>query len=234
VNELLQYRDVWLIGGGGKTTLMFRLAAAWVARHETVLCTTTTQIFPPTAEQCPDLRVDSLEPLVAGLRQRPAPMVTVASRIKDGKCFGFSGSEALSLKSEAQRLVVEADGSAGLPVKAHAPHEPVLATAASCVAAVVGSWCVGVPLDADHVHRPERFAALSGRPLGSAVSAADVANVILHEEGWLLTVPPIAAFHVVVTGSDTGIIRALERHPRASRLAGVCWASRSCPHANRP
>jgi len=221
VNELLRYGDVWLMGGGGKTTLMFRLAAAWAARHETVLCTTTTRIRPPTAEQCPDLRVDSLPPLVADLRRRPAPVVTVAGAIRDGKCVGFSADEALSLKTEAHRLVVEADGSAGRPVKAHAPHEPVLATAASCVTAVVGSWCVGAPLDANHVHRPERFAALSGRPPGSAVTADDVAHVILHEEGWLRTVPPTAAFHVVVTGGDAGIIRSLQRHPRAGRLAGV-------------
>lgn len=221
MNELLQYSDVWLIGAGGKTTLMFRLAAAWAARHETVLCTTTTRMLPPTAEQCPDLRVDALALLVADLRQRPAPMVTVASSIGDGKCIGFSADEALSLKSEAHHLVVEADGAAGCPVKAHASHEPVLASAASCVVAVVGSWCVGNSLAPGHVHRPERFAVLSGRSLGSAITASDVANVILHEEGWLLTVPITAAFHVVVTGGDAAIVRALERHPRASRMAGV-------------
>jgi probable selenium-dependent hydroxylase accessory protein YqeC len=221
VNALLEYRDVWLIGGGGKTTLMYRLAAAWAARHETVICTTTTRILPPTADQCSDLRVDGPAALVADLRRRPAPVVTLASAIQDGKCLGFSADEALSFKTEADRLVVEADGSAGRPVKAHAPHEPVLAAGASCVAAMVGSWCVGAPLDAAHVHRPERFAALSGRPLGSTVTAGDVANVILHEKGWLRSVPPAAAFHVVVTGGDTGIIRALEHHPHSHRLAGI-------------
>lgn len=221
MNELLHYSDLWLIGAGGKTTLMFRLAAEWAARDETVICTTTTRILPPSVEQCPDLRVDSLPELVASLRRRPAPMVTAARSTRRGKCIGFSADDALSLKAEAHRLIVEADGSAGRPVKAHANHEPVLASAPSCVVAVVGSWCVGAPLAADHVHRPELFAALAGRPIGSTITATDVAEVILHSEGWLLTVPPSAAFHVVVTGDDTGIIRALEQHPRASRLAGV-------------
>jgi probable selenium-dependent hydroxylase accessory protein YqeC len=226
VNELLQYRDVWLIGAGGKTTLMFRLAAAWLARQETVICTTTTRILPPTAEQCFDLRTDSLSALVASLHHRPSPVVTVASQIRGGKCIGFSADEALSLQTEADRLVVEADGSAGRPVKAHAPYEPVLASTASCVVAVVGSWCVGAPLDANHVHRPERFASLTGRPLNTAITAADVANAILHEEGWLRTIPPTAAFHVVVTGDDAGIVQALEQHSRAGRLSGVCWYSK--------
>lgn len=221
MNTLLQYRDIWLIGGGGKTTLMYRLAALWAGRGEKVLCTTTTRILPPTREECPDLRVDSLAGLLVDLRNRPALLVTAVRGMKDGKCLGFTAEEALTLRLEADRLVVEADGSAGRPVKAHAPHEPVVAPEASCVVATVGSWCVGTPLDADHVHRPERFSLLAGRPMGAPVRADDVATVILHEQGWLRTVPPGAALHVVVTGGDNGILRALERHPRAGRLAGI-------------
>lgn len=221
MKDLLRYRDVWLIGAGGKTTLMVRLAAAWAARDQRVLCTTTTRIWPPGADQRLDLRVNSLVPLVADLRQRPGSVVTAVRCILDGKCHGFAPDEALSLAAETDHLVVEADGSAGRPVKAHAPYEPVLAASASCVVALVGSWCVGAPLDAQHVHRPDRFAALTGRRLGSSVTAADVATVILSEQGWLRAVPRKAAFHVVVTGGNAGIIRALERHPRAGQLAGV-------------
>ena len=141
--------------------------------------------------------------------------------MEGGKCHGFSCADILSLRAQAAHLIVEADGAAGRPVKAHAGHEPVIAAEATCVVAVVGGWCVGAPLDATHVHRPKLFASLSGRELGSAVTANDVANVILHEEGCLRSVPPGAAFHVVVTGSDPGIAQALEAHPRAGRLAGV-------------
>jgi probable selenium-dependent hydroxylase accessory protein YqeC len=221
VNELLQYRDLWLIGAGGKTTLMYRLAAAWRALGETVVCTSTTRILPPEPGQCPDLRIHSLPSLMADLRQRPSPLVTVASRMQDGKCIGFSADEALSLKSAAQHVVIEADGSAGRPLKAHASYEPVVAPQASCVVAVVGAWCVGAPLDAEHVHRPERVSGLTGRPIGSILTADDVANVIMDEEGWLGTVPPRAAFHVVVAGGDAGIFQALRCHPQASRLAGI-------------
>lgn len=221
MKPLLDHGDVWLIGGGGKTTLMFRLAAAWAVRGEAAICATTTRIWPPTPDQCRDLRMADLAALVADLHARPAPLVTVASRIENGKCRGFPAADTLSLRAEARHLVVEADGSAGRPVKAHAPHEPVIAAGAACVVAVVGGWCVGAPLDAEHVHRPERFAALSGRPPGAAVTAEDVARVILHEDGWLRAVPPAAEFHVVVTGSDPGIARAIEDHPRAGRVASI-------------
>ncbi len=224
MNALLDYSDLWLIGGGGKTTLMYRLAAAWAGRGETAICATTTRIWPPTPDQCPDLRVAELTPLTADLRRRPTPLVTVARCIVDGKCYGFSATDTLSLTAETHHLVVEADGSAGRPVKAHAPHEPVIAAGAGCVVAVVGGWCVGAPLDAEHVHRPERFAALSDRELGAAVTASDVARVILHEDGWLRAVPSSAALYVVVTGGDQGVSRALAVHPRARRLSGILRA----------
>lgn len=200
---------------------MFRLAALWGSRGERVICATTTRIWPPAAELCAELRVDDFQTIEADLRRRPSPMVTVASRIEGGKCCGFSADDTLSLAALAQHLIVEADGSAGRPLKAHAAHEPVIAGGASCVVAVVGSWCVGTTLDPGHVHRPERFAMLSGRAMGSLVTAEDVARVILHEEGWLRAVPPRAAFHVVVTGVDRGIARALEAHAGAGRIAGV-------------
>lgn len=221
MKELLSFQDVWLIGGGGKTTLMFRLAAAWVALNESVICTTTTRILLPESHQCNDVRAGDPGSLIEDLHDAPSPLVTVVRRVEGAKCIGFDAEEAFRLRSEAQHLVVEADGAAGLPVKAHAEHEPVIAAGASCVAAVVGAWCIGGPLDARHVHRPERFSALSGRPLGAAVTADDVANVMLHEEGWLRSVPAAAAFHVVVTGADSGIRQALEAHPRAGRISGV-------------
>lgn len=200
---------------------MFRLAAAWAQRGERAICATTTRIWAPTSEQCSDVRVGDRATVIDGLSQRPAPVVTVASLIEGGKCHGFSADETLQFASHAHHLVVEADGSAGRPVKAHAPHEPVVAAGASCVVAVVGGWCVDAPLDSEHVHRPELFAALSGRPLGATVTADDVARVILDEAGWIRAVPPGAAFHVVVTGDDRGIVMALSTHPQASRLTGV-------------
>ncbi len=221
MKRLLDYSDVWLIGGGGKTSLMFSLATAWAARHETTICSTTTKIWVPSSDQCSDLRVGTLDSVITSLTTKPATMVTVASRIEGGKCLGFNADETLLLKGTANHLVVEADGSAGRPVKAHAPHEPQIAAEVSCVVAVVGGWCIGAPLDAEHVHRHELFAALSCRQPGTAVTADDVARVILDNSGWLRKMPPNAAFHVVVTGAENGIVAALASHPNTSRITAI-------------
>ena len=55
-----------LVGAGGKTTVMFRLAAELNARGLRVACATTTKIFPPTPGQAlvaePQLRCQAGQP----------------------------------------------------------------------------------------------------------------------------------------------------------------------------
>jgi probable selenium-dependent hydroxylase accessory protein YqeC len=57
------------------------------------------------------------------------------------------------------------------------------------VVPVVGADVFGEPLDADHVHRPERVSALTGAPLGTSITAEIVARVLAHPAGGLKGVP---------------------------------------------
>lgn len=61
----------------------------------------------------------------------------------------------------ADYVLVEADGSRGLPLKAHLSHEPVLPQEAGQVIAVLGLTGLGRPI-AEAAHRPERYAGLAG------------------------------------------------------------------------
>lgn len=105
-----------LIGGGGKTTLMYHLARE-LRERGTVAVTTTTKIWPPTGiamAQDPDTAREILarEGLVClGVPSTQGKLVSP----------GFEGWDAL-----ADYTLVEADGSAGKPFKGHEKHEPVL------------------------------------------------------------------------------------------------------------
>lgn len=221
MTPLLSYSDVWLMGGGGKTTLMYKMARAWATQGKSVICTTTTRIFPPSKDQCPDIRYGDVAAVTGSVHDRPTPLVTLARGIESGKCVGYTADEVGALTVLADHVVVEADGAAGRPLKAHASYEPVISRTASCVVAVVGGWSVGRPLNEDHVHRPDRFAELSGLAPGETVTAASVADVILHDEGWGSAVPSTADFFVLVTGADSGIGDALSGHVNAARLTGI-------------
>lgn len=163
-----------LIGGGGKTTLMYTLAEE--LRHRgTVVVTTSTHIQRP--EQYPVLT--AADDVAAALAEHGA--VCVASESPEGKlCAPALSFEALA--ALADFVLVEADGSKRLPLKAHAPHEPVIPVNARRIIYVVGADGFGRPIR-QVCHRPERYAALCGAAEDDLVTPALEAKV-LHAEGY--------------------------------------------------
>jgi probable selenium-dependent hydroxylase accessory protein YqeC len=186
-----------LVGGGGKTTLMFRLASELDHLKETVLTTTTTKIFEPTKEQSIHVII-SEEP--EGVLEKSMPLLRYSHHItaarerlvSKGKLAGFDPSAIeIFMKNGGFRwILVEADGAARKPIKAPAEHEPVIAECSTCVIAVVGLDAIGKPLDDRWVFRPQLYEKVTGLPLGSPVTEESVAAVILDEKGLMKGCPP--------------------------------------------
>lgn len=163
-----------LIGGGGKTTLMYTLAEE-LRRRGTVIVTTSTHIQRP--EQYPVLT--AADNVAAALAAHGA--VCVAGETAEGKlCAPALSFEVLA--ALADFVLVEADGSRRLPLKAHAPHEPVIPPNARRTVYVVGADGFGHPIR-QVCHRPERYAALCGAAEDDLVTPALEARV-LHAEGY--------------------------------------------------
>ena len=90
-----------------------------------------------------------------------------------------------------------------LPFKAPAAYEPVIPAETTLVLVLVGADVLGRPLDAEHVHRPERVSALTGAPLGAPVTPAIVAGVLAHAEGGRKGVPAGARLVVLINKVET-------------------------------
>jgi len=209
--NLEKRRYVHLIGGGGKTTLMFTLARVLVRAGQRVLTTTSTRIRRPRAS---DSRVvfveEDVEDLIEVLRDaREGTMHVTVGRhyVPEGqKILGFGVTEldALLDAGVADTLLVEADGSKGRSLKAHAEWEPVVSPKADLVIAVIGTDALDCPLEDAHVHRADRFARLLGRDFESTVSADDIATAFFHANGYLRTVSPESDVYVYLSKSGTG------------------------------
>lgn len=85
-----------------------------------------------------------------------------------------------ALAEQFDYVLVEADGAACRPLKAHAPHEPVIPTGANQTICVVGASGFGRPIAAA-AHRPERYAALSGVPETAEATPETEAAVLRAE-----------------------------------------------------
>ena len=185
---------VALVGGGGKTTAMFRLARELVDEGGRVITTTTTRIFASQIALAPAyvLAADATrERVLAALAAHGQVLVIGATDPGTGKAEGVSPDLFGRLRAWCPGACIlnEADGSRMRPFKAPAEHEPVIPVGTTLVVPVVGADVFGKTLDAAHVHRPELVSALCGAPLGTPITPEIVARVLAHPEGGQKGVP---------------------------------------------
>lgn len=146
-----------IIGSGGKTTLMLSLAQE-LSKRGRVIVTTSTHIFPPG--NCPfSPKAEIFEGILC-----------VGTPCENGKLTAPVQSFA-ELEQLADFVLVEADGSKRLPLKAHLPHEPVIPKNAKKTICVVGASGLNRPIE-QSVHRAERFFELTASPLATPKAVA--------------------------------------------------------------
>ncbi len=162
---------VALVGAGGKTSALHLLVEELAASRGSVLATTTTMMLASQLSLLGPLlfETDDALPLLtrAAASLRDAETVSLAhSRASDGKVKGLSPAAVDSVWAAGltPAMVVEADGSRGLPLKAFGATEPQLPSRTTVAVVLAGLDAIGLPLDEDHVHR----AALLKRLLGAA------------------------------------------------------------------
>lgn len=112
-------------------------------------------------------------------------------------------------------LLIEADGSRRLPLKAPAEHEPVIPPFTNLVVVVAGMSGIGAVLEGDSIHRPERFAILSGLKPGQRVDDQAVMKVLLHPSGGLKGIPTGARRSVLLNQADEPV-----KVDQANQMAG--------------
>jgi probable selenium-dependent hydroxylase accessory protein YqeC len=99
-------------------------------------------------------------------------------------------------------VLVEADGSKGLPIKAPASHEPVVPESSSVVIGVVGLDALGRPMDERVVHRPEIFGPLVDCAPGESITAAHIARLASSSDGFFKNSPAKAMRVVLLNKAD--------------------------------
>lgn len=253
-------RIVNLIGGGGKTSLMFALAAELVAKGERVITTTTTKILAPAPETAPVILFGS-DPIQArrllrkqlltvghvtiALESIPHPEFSDAEKLK-GIDPGLV--DELAREGIVDRILVEADGAARRSLKAHADHEPVISSSADLVIVLIGVDCIGARLNDKWVHRAGLFAQRIGGPIGRSIRARDVAAIVHHREGYLSRIPAGARVVVVLNkvseereSEAVDCAQEIYRGDSTDRIEGIVLASfvgeppwmRVCPRCPR-
>lgn len=189
-------RVVTIIGGGGKTSLMYYLLTVLKGDGYTAVGTTTTKLSKEHwsgnyFSQIPSIEAGYQAVKEARDRQEHVTLVSGEDPKNPGKVVGISGKwiDQLATICRDVVFVVEGDGSAGKPLKGHLAHEPVIPSSSSLVIPVIGIDSVGVLLNLQGVHRPERICELTGAIPDSLVTSETITQLLFHPRGYLHNCP---------------------------------------------
>jgi len=220
---------VSIVGGGGKSTLLFALAERADAGSRWVLSTTTrifaSQIVLAPAHciagrgAAPDALARHLDAGVSGL--------LVVGDVEGDKAVGIPPTLPAEILGHPRvdGVAVEADGSRRLPAKAPATHEPVIAIGTTLTVVVAGLDALEGPIER-MAHRPERVAAIVGTAPEERLTPTTLAVLLAHPSGGLKGVPASARVAVVLNKADTServawareAAALLVREPRIDRV----------------
>ncbi|MEX2143224.1 MAG: selenium cofactor biosynthesis protein YqeC, partial [Anaerolineales bacterium] len=253
--------QVAFVGSGGKTAALFALARLF---ENPVLVSTSTHISVSQADQA-DQHLIIKQPSDLGqldAARLPAVTVLTGEKKRDGRQAGMDEGVLSAMSNFAQEhklpLLIEADGARLRSLKAPAWHEPAIPPFVDTVVVVAGLSALGHTIGEEYIHRPERFAQLSGQKLGDLVDSSVLARVLLHPEGGLKNIPPQARRVVLLNQADSAemegaahklsarllsafdavLVTALQRSPQVlavhEPVAGILLAAGSSLRLGRP
>ncbi len=195
---------VSIIGGGGKTSLMQKIAEELLDENLDVILTTTTRIE-PLESVCLVLQKDNpnfIAEIKALLMEMSIAMVA-SDYYKEGeRLIGIDKIFVHKLKELADVVLVEADGSRQKGLKAHKKDEPVIPTNSDSVIMVCAADVVGAALNDDSVHRAALFSEKWSIPFNTALTPGIISQELISLNGYRKNIPQGASISILVNKSD--------------------------------
>jgi len=189
-------RIITIIGGGGKTSLMYYLVSLAKKMEMPAVAATTTKLSSQyrSGHSFVEMKklADGKEMLaqVRGMHEL-VTLVYGPDPNSSGKMLGIPREwiDELSAGCPEMVLIVEGDGSAGKSLKGHLDYEPVIPNTSSIVIVVIGIDSVGARINVQHVHRPQRISELIGSIPDSIVTMEMITQLLFHPQGYLQHCP---------------------------------------------
>jgi probable selenium-dependent hydroxylase accessory protein YqeC len=232
--DLSEREMISLVGAGGKTTLMFRLARELFLEGKKVVTTTTTKILEPGSGETAFLFIhpdeDRIKRFVLQRLDQYHHITLARERLESGKLKGVSSGLVNDLWSsrEIDTIIIEADGAAGRPVKAPREKEPVIPSNTTLVVAILGVDGAGMELNEENVFQAERVSKMTGISMGKKITDEAMAALMTHSEGIFKGAPSSSKVIAFLNKVDVpnGMVRGrgiaqkiLERrHPKIERV----------------
>lgn len=163
-----------LIGSGGKSTLLTKLAYE-LSVHSKVIVAATTKMLPMS--DTPIYTGNDMKKLTEIMKE--TDLLTVGTYASQGK-LGAPAIDVTVLKNAACYIILECDGSRTLPLKAHRIFEPVVPESSTQTIMLLGLSGIGKKIS-ETVHCPALYAKLTGCSESDTVTPEIAAKALVEE-----------------------------------------------------
>jgi probable selenium-dependent hydroxylase accessory protein YqeC len=174
-----------IIGAGGKTTFLFRLADELREMGKKVLVVTTTKIYMPPKDCYDELCLDMEKLQDVSIKLKKGVVVAGRGVSSENKLLSLDQDIIENVKDCYDYILIEADGSRRKPLKGWRDNEPVIVKQTTKTIAVVDIRGVGLTASPYTIHNFDLFKELTGIKEGETVTSHHVRMMITGEKGLL-------------------------------------------------
>jgi len=224
---------VAFIGAGGKTSTLVTMAYELVEAGWRVLATTTTGIKAEQLELMPNALTPNAESTEISEALNKSGFVFLYDSIQNDTVYGPNPEWIRQLidSVDSDVLLVEADVSNGMPLKAPYPDEPMIPPETSLVIMLASLKALSTPLDDEYIYNASAIIDRYGFKRGNTIKSPWIAQILRDETLGLHNVPKstrVMAFLNQTPSKGYGRARArmiARLALRKSRLHGVAMGA---------
>lgn len=196
-----------LIGGGGKTGLLHKIANELAENYPKVLQTSLTKTAFTKSEN-PMVFKDDFD--IKSVDRNP--LFIVGEKISESKLLGISETQLDDIRKYFDLTIYECDGAKNKPLKAHTDHDPIVPKFTTNVIIIVGADVIDSKISDGLVHRPELFCKLWNVDKDRDLDIDFIVKVVSSPDGYLSKVIGDATIAYFVNKADSN-------YENAERLA---------------
>lgn len=172
---------VSIVGSGGKTSLLFFLAAE-LKQNYSVLVTTSTKILKPSVGKY-DYLYTNIDSFINSKLTKENNVTVISKSINEenNKLVGIDDGDLEKLLNNFDVILIEADGSRNLPLKGWKDHEPPVLIQTNKTIGVIPIGVLGREIDESFIYGYEEFKKFIGD--SKYIKEEIIKNICISKEG---------------------------------------------------
>lgn len=181
--KIKKNRSIAIIGSGGKTSIIYRLADELSIKGR-ILVTTTTKMFYPEENKFNVCITDCINQFnnFIDKSSNNKPFFLAKSVISNNKVEGISSrlADLLITQNLFDYILIEADGAMNKSLKYHDFYEPVIPMLSKMIIICVGIDCINKEFNSNNVHRANLAIESIGISLNTIIKPYHVVKCIKY------------------------------------------------------